>query len=164
MKNRLLSVLASLAILTAMTYPVSVSAAESGPAAGPTKKGRGKLVHVVSFKFKDTAGSEGIRKVEEAFAALPSKISQIATYETGTNVSPEKLNKGFTHAFVLTFHSEKDRDDYLVHPDHDAFGKMIGPFIADVFVIDFWAQKAGAAAKGEGKAPKAAKQKKAKSN
>ena len=101
---------------------------------------------MVAFKFKPTATSDDIRKVEEAFAALPAKIPQIATYDAGTNVSPEKLDKGFTHGFLLTFRSAKDRDDYLVHPDHQAFGKLVGPLLADVFVIDFWG---GVAAKKE---------------
>ena len=30
---------------------------------------------------------------------------------------------------------------YLVHPDHKAFGKLVGPLLDDVFVVDFWAKK-----------------------
>ncbi len=105
---------------------------------------RGDLVHMVSFKFKESAGPEGIRKVEEAFAALQKTIPQIASYEAGTNVSPEGLNKGFTHGFLLTFRTAKDRDDYLVHPEHKEFARLIGPYIEDVFVIDFWTRKPAA--------------------
>jgi hypothetical protein len=79
--------------------------------------------------------------VETAFRALKEEIPQISTLEWGTNVSPEKHNKGFTHCFILSFKSDKDRDDYLVHPAHKEFGGILGPFMADVFVIDFWAQK-----------------------
>jgi hypothetical protein len=43
---------------------------------------------------------------------------------------------------VLTFASEKDRDDYIVDPAHKEFGKLVGPVIADVFVIDFWSAPA----------------------
>jgi hypothetical protein len=57
------------------------------------------------------------------------------------NNSPEKHNKGTTHGFILTFNNEKDRDAYLVHPDHKKFGELVGPLLADVFVIDFWAQE-----------------------
>jgi len=103
-----------------------------------TKKG--KLRHLVAFKFKDTATKEDIKKVEDAFRALKAKVPQIAHFEAGTNNSPESLNKGCTHGWVLTFNSEKDRDDYLVHPDHKEFGKLVGPLLADVFVIDFWAK------------------------
>jgi hypothetical protein len=100
----------------------------------------GKLHHVVSFKFKSDASSADIKKVEDAFAALKQKIPQIKSLDWGTNVSPEKLNKGFTHCWVLTFDSDKDRDAYLVHPDHKAFGKDLGPVLEDVFVVDFWSK------------------------
>jgi hypothetical protein len=107
----------------------------------------GELLHVVSFKFKEGADNEKIKAVEDAFAALPSKIPGIASYKWGTNVSPEKHDKGFTHCFILGFRTEKDRDAYLVHPDHKAFGKVLGPVLGDVFVIDFWAQGATDAVK-----------------
>ena len=101
---------------------------------------KGKLRHVVAFKFKDSATKQDIKKVEDAFRDLKKKIPQIVSYEWGTNNSPENLNKGTTHGFILTFNSEKARDEYLVHPDHKEFGKLVGPLLADVFVIDFWAQ------------------------
>jgi hypothetical protein len=105
---------------------------------GARRARRGKLVHMVAFKFKAEAGKEQIQKVEEAFAALRTKIPEIATFEWGTNVSPEKLDKGFTHGYILTFQTEKDRDTYLEHSEHKAFGKSLGPVLADVLVIDFW--------------------------
>jgi len=107
-------------------------------AAGSSKSA--KLRHVVAFKFKDTATKEQIKEVEEAFRALKSKIGQIESLEWGTNVSPEKHDKGFTHGFILTFNSDKDRDTYLVHPEHKKFGQLVHPVLADVFVIDFWAK------------------------
>ncbi|MBP7803130.1 MAG: Dabb family protein [Saprospiraceae bacterium] len=97
------------------------------------------LRHVVLFKFKDASSAEDIKKVETAFGVLPSKISQIKGYEWGTNNSPENHNEGFTHSFVLTFTSEADRDAYLIHPEHKAFGKVLGPHLDKVLVIDFWA-------------------------
>jgi hypothetical protein len=99
---------------------------------------RGHLVHMVSFKFKDSATAQDIAAIEEAFAGLKSKIPQILSFEWGMNNSPEGLNKGFTHGFVLTFHSAQDRDDYLIHPHHKTFGSQVGPLLEDVFVVDFW--------------------------
>ena len=100
----------------------------------------GKLRHVVAFKFKDTASQDDIKKVETAFRDLKKKIKEIVSYEWGTNNSPENLNKGCTHGFILTFKNEKDRDVYLKHPDHQEFGKLVGPLLAEVFVIDFFAK------------------------
>ncbi|WP_423998402.1 Dabb family protein [Maribacter sp. IgM3_T14_3] len=96
------------------------------------------LRHTVFFKFKDGTTAEQMKKVEDAFSALPSKIEQIKGYEWGLNNSPEGLNKGFTHAFFLTFESEEDRAIYLPHPDHKAFGAVLTPFLDDVFVVDYW--------------------------
>jgi hypothetical protein len=100
-----------------------------------------KLRHVVSFKFKSTATSEEVKKVEQEFRGLKKKIREIVDLEWGTNVSKEKLNKGFTHCFIVTFKSEKDRDAYIVHPAHAEFVKLVGPVLEEAFVIDFWAQK-----------------------
>ena len=105
------------------------------------REGKGKLLHVVSFKFKDSAKKEQIKQVEDAFRELKNKIKEIKDFKWGTNVSPEKHDKGFTHGFILAFDNEKDRDAYLVHPDHKAFGKLVGPVLGDVFVIDFWAKE-----------------------
>lgn len=96
------------------------------------------LRHTVFFKFKEGTTAEQMKKVEDAFSALPSKIEQIKGYEWGLNNSPEGLNKGFTHAFFLTFESEEDRAIYLPHPDHKAFGAVLTPFLDDVFVVDYW--------------------------
>ena len=97
-----------------------------------------KLRHVVLFKFKEAATEIEIVKAEKAFANLPSKIEQIKGFEWGLNISPENLNKGFTHGYLLTFSSEKDRDLYLPHPEHKAFGEIIQPILEDVFVVDYW--------------------------
>jgi len=97
-----------------------------------------QLRHTVLFKFKETATPEDIKKVEDAFSALPGKIPEIKSYEWGINNSPEGLNKGFTHCFFLTFDSEEGRAAYLPHPDHKAFGDLLGPFIDDVCVVDYW--------------------------
>lgn len=98
-----------------------------------------QLRHVVLFKFKETSSEEDIEGVKQAFNALPSKISEIKSYEWGLNNSPENLNKGLTHCYFLTFTSEADRDAYLIHPDHKAFGEIAVPHIADVLVVDYWA-------------------------
>jgi len=97
------------------------------------------LRHVVLIKFKEGTSQEDIRKVEDAFHALESKIPEIRDYEWGTNNSPEGNDKGFTHCFFVTFGSEQDRDIYLPHPDHQAFVQVLVPHLEDVLVVDYWA-------------------------
>jgi hypothetical protein len=132
---KMLVVLLGIAVAST-TIALTTMAADSG---GATQKG--KLRHVVAFKFKESASKDDIKKVETAFRDLKKKIKEIVSYEWGMNNSPENKNRGCTHAFILTFNSEKDRDAYLVHPEHKAFGKIVGPVLDEVFVIDFWAQE-----------------------
>ena len=99
------------------------------------------LRHVVIFKFKDNSSSADIKKVEDAFRALPSKIKEIRGFEWGTNNSPENLNQGFTHCFFVSFRSEKDREVYLPHPAHKAFIEVLEPHLDKALVIDYWAGK-----------------------
>ncbi|MHC4302269.1 MAG: Dabb family protein [Planctomycetota bacterium] len=96
------------------------------------------LRHVVLLKFKDDAAAADIRKVENAFAALPSKVDVIYDLEWGTDVSVENLQQGFTHCFFVSFRSEADRAEYLPHPAHEEFGKILRPHLDKVLVIDYW--------------------------
>ena len=74
------------------------------------KTGEGKLLrHVVLLKFKDSALPADVKKVEEAFVGLKKKIKLI-----------------------------KDRDAYLVHPDHQAFVEILKPHLDKVTVVDYW--------------------------
>lgn len=98
------------------------------------------LRHVVMFKFNSTATEDDIKKVEQEFAGLSKKIAEIHSFESGINNSPEGLNKGLTHCFFVTFLSEEDRDKYLPHQDHQAFVKLIGPYVEDALVVDYWTE------------------------
>lgn len=126
MKYLLVSILT---LLTLTTY------ATGEPPRKPMKAN--VLQHVVMFKFKPETTPEKVAEIVAAFEALPSKIKEIKGFQWGTNNSPEKLDKGLTHAFILTFDSAKDRDTYLPHPAHKEFGKVVGPWLADVTVVDF---------------------------
>ena len=105
------------------------------------KKKAKQLRHFVCFKYKAEASKEKIAEVEKAFVALEKKITEIKAFEKGMNNSPEGLNKGFKHCYMITFESEKDRDAYLVHPAHKKFVELVGLVLEDVFVVDYWAGK-----------------------
>lgn len=118
-------------------------ATKSCPMSGSGDAGRcaamnaGKVRHVVLFKFKDAATPQQIKEIETAFANLPKQIPTITGFEWGTNISPEGLAQGYTHCFVLTFNNEADRDAYLPHPAHKAFGQSLGPILDKVCVVDY---------------------------
>ena len=95
--------------------------------------------HIVIFKYKPAAPSDQIQTITDAFRELQNKIPGIRTFEHGVNNSPEGMNLGFTHVYQLTFESVEARDIYLPHPEHKAFGALLGRLgiVAEVFVIDY---------------------------
>ena len=99
------------------------------------------LRHVVLFKFKESSSKAQIRDVVKEFAALPKKIDAILDFEMGTDVSVENKSKGFTHGFVVTFRDAQGRKEYLPHPAHKAFVKIVGPILDDVLVFDYYTEK-----------------------
>jgi hypothetical protein len=124
------NILYTLALLICLAMTTSIKAQSSSSV----------LRHVVLFKFKDTSSAKEVKVVEDAFLALKGKIALIKDFEWGTNNSPENLNQGLTHCFLASFANEKDRDDYLVHPDHKAFVEILKPHLDKVTVIDYWAK------------------------
>jgi hypothetical protein len=97
------------------------------------------LRHVVLFQFKPETAPEQVEAIVTAFGQLRSKIAEIADYEYGINNSPEGLSEGLTHCFLVTFHSEADRDAYLPHPAHLEFVQLLRPHLAKAVVVDYWA-------------------------
>ena len=121
------------------TAEVSTPAETAEGAAADTEDHSGQVLrHAVFFSFKETATENDIKGVIAAFAELPSKIKSIIDFQWGTNNSPEGLNDGFTHCFLLTFKDEAGRAEYLPHPDHKSFGDVLRPHNDKVFVIDYW--------------------------
>lgn len=98
-----------------------------------------KVKHVVVFKYKPGTTDAQIAEVTTAFRNLKGKIPGIVSFETGVNHSPEKLDKGFTHVYLLTFDNVAARDTYLPHPEHKKFGELLGKLqvVQEVFVVDF---------------------------
>ena len=94
--------------------------------------------HVVLFKFVDDLPDEKVQEIEVAFRNLCMGLPFVIGFEWGRNSSPENLNEGYTHCFIVTFANEKDRDTYLPHPAHQAFCKShLDEYLEKVCVIDF---------------------------
>ena len=97
--------------------------------------------HVVLFKFRENTDEKTLHNIEKAFGELAAKLPFVTGFEWGRNSSPEKLDHGFTHCFIVTFREEADRDAYLPHPDHQAFCRQyLDPNLEEVCVVDFRAQ------------------------
>ncbi len=100
----------------------------------------GDYRHVVFFKFKDDAPAEKVAVIEQAFVELAKKVETVTGFEWGTNVSPEGLNDGFTHCFLVTFKDKAGLEVYLPHPEHDKFVQQLKPLLDKVCVVDYVAR------------------------
>ncbi|MFN8440489.1 MAG: Dabb family protein [Caldilineaceae bacterium] len=99
------------------------------------------LRHVVLFKFKEHTPASAIQTIEAGFRGLGHELDIVRSFEWGINNSPEGLNQGFTHCFILTFASEADRNSYLPHPAHQQFVQLLQPHLEKALVVDFWANE-----------------------
>lgn len=135
-----LPAIAGLALLVMGTYSLFSSENQS-QAKSVNQKSESVLRHVVLFKFKESSSEADVQKIVDAFGALKDSISEIADYEFGTNNSPEGLNNGLTHCFLVTFKSEEDRAKYLPHPKHLEFVELLKPHLDSATVVDYWSKR-----------------------
>lgn len=100
-----------------------------------------QVKHTVLLRFSPKTSQEDIAAIFEALDDLQEKIPGIVDICSGAYESPEGLNKGFTHGFIVTFADPESRDGYLEHPDHEVVKQMIVDQIAgdlsNVIAFDF---------------------------
>ena len=78
--------------------------------------------HVVLTKLRNV---EDAVKIFAALKTLKNQIAGIIAVSAGKDVSPEGLQRGFTHGFTVDFADAAARDAYLPHPAHQEVGAMI---------------------------------------
>ncbi len=104
---------------------------------GAVNKEKSVYRHVVMFQFNEEVSKAQVTEVEDAFMALQGKIDTIVDIEYGTNVSPEELNDGLTHCFLVTFKNKAGLEVYLPHAAHQKFVELVKPRLEKVMVIDY---------------------------
>ncbi|PPC79369.1 hypothetical protein WH50_19250 [Pokkaliibacter plantistimulans] len=92
--------------------------------------------HKLFVRFKPDVTELQIDHVCQSLAELAHSLSSIPAFRYGTNISPENLNKGLNHYFLLTFKDETERNRYLIHPGHKALQEVFDPMIDDIMVFD----------------------------
>jgi len=99
------------------------------------------LRHVVMFGFKSHTSKSETAEIIQRFAKLRDTILEITAFEYGDNNSPEGLNNGLSHCFLLSFDSLAARDIYLSHQSHVEFADWVGKWVETVTVLDYWANE-----------------------
>lgn len=98
---------------------------------------RGVLRHIVLLKIPSSVSENSLQSVEDGLAQLAKNLPMIKAAEWGLNVSLEGKSKGFTHCFSIVFHDSDGLQQYLPHPDHRAFSKLLSTVVEDVLVFDY---------------------------
>jgi quinol monooxygenase YgiN len=96
-----------------------------------------KIKHIGLIKFKTETNEEQINNLFDQMLDLTENVEGIVDYVSGPNISPEGLDQGFTHGFVMTFTDAAARDAYLTHPEHGKFKDMALPLIESIAILDF---------------------------
>ncbi|KAF8534254.1 hypothetical protein BDD12DRAFT_861372 [Trichophaea hybrida] len=106
------------------------------------------IVHIVAVKLPSISVQE-FQSLHDDFLALktsckkPDGSTYIRSIRGGLENSPEvaKLNKDYTHAFIVEFECKEDRDYYITQdPMHSEYaGKLLGAVggVEGVLVVDF---------------------------
>ena len=100
------------------------------------------IEHIVLLKFKSNLADYEINAALNQLGDLRTLIPSIIDFSFGENCSPEQLNQGFTHVFIMKFEDSKGRDLYLNHPEHKRIAtELIMPMmeegITSIVVIDY---------------------------
>lgn len=96
-----------------------------------------KVKHIALIKFKAGTAQEQLDQLFDALLDLSENVDGIEDYVEGANSSPEGLNKGYTHGFVMSFRDAAARDAYLSHPEHEKVKQTFLPLVEDIVVFDF---------------------------
>jgi hypothetical protein len=86
-----------------------------------------QIKHVVIMKFKPSTPPEKVREIFAALAGLRGRIPGLLDFSGGPYASPEGLNNGFTHGFIMTFADAASRDGYIPHSEHEKVKQLIFP-------------------------------------
>lgn len=96
-----------------------------------------KTQHLVLLQFKAGVPAAMIAGLFADLGGLREVIPGIEHFSGGPYSSPEGLNQGFTHGFVMTFRDAESRNVYLDHPEHEKVKQAILPHIDNVIAFDY---------------------------
>ena len=95
------------------------------------------IKHIVLFKFKQGIPNSQVDSLFGEIRDLQAIIPGYQEFIGGPYSSPEGLDQGYTHGFIITFANAESRDTYVFHPEHDRVKEKVFPLIDGVVAFDF---------------------------
>ncbi len=96
-----------------------------------------QVKHFGVFRFRPEITPERIDRCFAEMRSMVGRIPGLLDMIHGPYDSPEGLDDGFTHGFVMTFESAAARDAYLPCPEHERVKAIVVPCLERVVVFDF---------------------------
>ncbi len=98
-----------------------------------------RIKHVVLLKVKPGASEEQVQQAFRELRGLKELVPGLTDFQGGPYSSPEGLNQGYSHGFIMTFEDAASRDAYLPHPEHERVKRVVNPLVESVIAFDFQA-------------------------
>lgn len=81
--------------------------------------------HIVLTRFRPETSEDRIAEIYAGLRALTETMPGAHNFTGGRSDSPERIERGYLHAFVVDFDSWADLKHYADHPEHRALGSRI---------------------------------------
>ncbi len=81
--------------------------------------------HIVLIKFQPGVSEDTIHALFQELRAIRDQVAGILDIVSGRSESPEKIERGYMHGFVVDFKDWDALETYQTHPDHKALGAKL---------------------------------------
>lgn len=81
--------------------------------------------HIVLIRFRPEMAPDHIAHLFDDLHRLPDVLPGILSITAGRSDSPEKIERGYLHGFVVDFADWDALAAYQAHPDHRALGAAL---------------------------------------
>ncbi|WP_306147366.1 MULTISPECIES: Dabb family protein [unclassified Roseibium] len=81
--------------------------------------------HIVLIKFQPEVSEETITALFQELREIEAQVPGILDIKSGRSESPEKIERGYMHGFVVDFQDWDALQSYQDHPDHKALGAKL---------------------------------------
>ena len=78
--------------------------------------------HIVLLRFRPAVSEDQIAGLFTKLHQIDGKIPGLLAITSGKSESPEKIERGYMHGFVVDFADWAALQAYQDHPDHKALG------------------------------------------
>lgn len=81
--------------------------------------------HIVLTKFKPQTSEDIIAQIYAGLAAVTEKLRGAQGFTGGRSNSPEQIERGYMHGFVVDFDNWDALQRYADNPEHQALGGQL---------------------------------------